>query len=505
MAFGSELAIDEDLLRGYDFNKPMVPTRINPPEPSLQAGGGGINYDSSTAITVPTTVAPVLTASQIAADIEAIRKNLGPVVKQRLGRAGLTYEYPPDAFFSTETQQRALNSRISKYLQDNKIPLYSPDGKGGIQALNVGPVNDRARTGSINGYENDFTRAVAAQYGPDWYSNPTGPVGEYSVPLNEKKGASILGFEAQPIVQAITTAINPPMGAAFSGALAAQSGGNLEDILKAAGTTYLSGELSGYAGDAAGAATSAYGPVVSGAASGAAGSAVNTAVQGGDLSEIAQAGLFGGLGGAGSAYVNDFVTGVQADNLGLDTQAGIDAAIASGDIGQIGTSYGNYNEVPDNVDQRIWDEEFSLGTPEAGPVDGYIDYSTGKDLPQWLIDALKSGTARKAEWGEDGLIIERGDRYILEPVVEETKTDAGGGGGGGGAGGGAGVGGGAIPKVEPVPEPVDEAIPEEKQRDDIVAVQLQEAIDWETDPELKAALEAELERYTKPSVDDAPN
>jgi hypothetical protein len=64
--------------------------------------------------------------------------------------------------------------------------------------------------------------------------------------------------------------------------------------------------------------------------------------------------------------------------------------------------------------------------------------------------------------------------------------------------------GGAIPKVEPVPEPVDEAIPEEKQRDDIVAVQLQEAIDWETDPELKAALEAELERYTKPSVDDAP-
>jgi hypothetical protein len=59
MAFGSELAIDEDLLRGYNFNKPMVPTRINPPEPSLQAGGGGINYDSSTAVTVPTTVAPV--------------------------------------------------------------------------------------------------------------------------------------------------------------------------------------------------------------------------------------------------------------------------------------------------------------------------------------------------------------------------------------------------------------------------------------------------------------
>jgi hypothetical protein len=405
---------------------------VSVPEPALQAGGGGINYDSSTAVTIPSTVAPV--ASTVPAT-ETITKDFvgGDAFKDALNKA---IEYGNNLQFEDTPENEALIAEISgrgflqgydkhqqsqfgfdvgqdfaKYLADNNIPLSVQDKHGNWWGLNTGP----ARFGTLIKDPSDVLKNDPAVLGTN-RAAAQGDIGTYSVPITAtlKEGM---------IPQWVVTAgglVNPLIGAVMAGLNVKDAGGDWGDALKSGALSFAGNQVGAEVGGAAGAATSAYGPVVSGAAAGAAGSAVNTAVQGGDLSEIAQAGLFGGLGGAGSAYVNDFVTGVQADNLGLDTQAGIDSAVASGDIGQIGTSYGNYNEVPDNVDQRIWDEEFSLGTPDSQDT-GVTVVSQTEGPPDW-IEGLIEGLDYRRSGGFGGT-----DVYIdlRVPVEEETKDSGG--------------------------------------------------------------------------------
>lgn len=203
--------------------------------------------------------------------------------------------------------KKLLIPRTLEYLEQNNIPLVNEQGK-----ILVTP----ATTELIRQYAGD----EAARY----YKS-TGELGTYSGVIDTPKQSTFGKIWGTAVTALGAIAGGPAGAAAASAAVSASQGGDLKDMVKAAGTAYITAGAakgSGLFGNVGSTVAPMSSSAVQGGISAGTAAGVSTAVQGGDLGDVVKNGMLGGIGG--------YVSGLGTDAAALEQAA--QAAGAAGDF-----------------------------------------------------------------------------------------------------------------------------------------------------------------------------
>ena len=212
-----------------------------------------------------------------------------------------------ESYTDSSESRKLLIPRTLEYLEQNNIPLVNEQGK-----ILVTPVTT------------ELIRQYAGDDAANYYKS-TGEYGTYSGVIDTPKQSTFGKIWGTAVTALGAIAGGPAGAAAASAAVSASQGGDLKDMVKAAGTAYITAGAakgSGLFGNVGSTVAPMSSSAVQGGISAGTAAGVSTAVQGGDLGDVVKNGMLGGIGG--------YVSGLGTDAAALEQAA--QAAGAAGDF-----------------------------------------------------------------------------------------------------------------------------------------------------------------------------